>query len=525
MVKHIKNHKIIALTGLIVFCTMLLLGFHFLKADKEVIYDIEKTPASLDPQRSPSHVCDTVIKNTYEGLIKKDQEQNLVKGVCEHYTVSEDGLVYTFEIKENAIWNNSEKTPVTSHDFVFAFRRLFENSKKKSALRFLNIKNASAIYQKEKDVASLGVTALGDKTVRFTLEKPDDNFLALLTAPAAMPCNEAFFNEHRESYATSAETSLTNGVFYIAHFAQNNKIVLKKNRNYQTGQPAQISQIHFIVTPDKQKQLERFQNGKTDLFFHESPSSQAELPKNTRGIQTKTWVLLFNPQSEIFKQVCNRKAFLAAGDFSNTKTQLPFNLNYAKTLYCNNVTVGSKSYPNIVGQTAPQFKKEQAATLCTLTDSQLQNIDLLVANNKSCITAANNFAQKCGENLKAGVNVLNHDENTLMDKVLSGNFTFALVPVSSFSAKGGFSVVGLSKGSFMPDFEKKGIVDLHSQLLSDPSQANRIQVLMETERLLFKNHLVQPLYYETEYFSLSKKVKDIYYLPGEHVIDFRYAKR
>ena len=80
---------------------------------------------NLDPLYSSSLFSDTVVMNCLEGLLVLQQDGSLANGCAESYTVSDDGLQYTFTLKEGLTW--SDGTPLTADDFVFTFERMFQS--------------------------------------------------------------------------------------------------------------------------------------------------------------------------------------------------------------------------------------------------------------------------------------------------------------------------------------------------------------------------------------------------------------
>ncbi|MGB7460458.1 MAG: ABC transporter substrate-binding protein, partial [Carnobacterium jeotgali] len=134
----------------------------------------------------------TPMNNVYEGLVTYDLEGNLVPGNAANMPeVSEDGVTYTFTLRDDANWSNG--TPVTADDFVFAWKRMVnpENGSGYAYLFSGIVKNAEAILNGEAEVDTLGVESLDDKTLKVTLEKPVPYFLDVLTIPCYFPQNEA----------------------------------------------------------------------------------------------------------------------------------------------------------------------------------------------------------------------------------------------------------------------------------------------------------------------------------------------
>ena len=134
-------------------------------------------PQNLDPQMAIDTSSFTVIKNMYSGLLKLDGNGVLTNDIAKSYTISDDGLKYTFELRDNCYWNSKdfeegEEIKVTAKDFVFAFQRIF-NAQMQSPYSkdFICLKNANAITNGEMDYTNI-VSCLTENTWAWITMKP-----------------------------------------------------------------------------------------------------------------------------------------------------------------------------------------------------------------------------------------------------------------------------------------------------------------------------------------------------------------
>ena len=123
------------------------------------------------------------LKN-YDYAMQMDADGKAVPAIAESYELSEDGLTYTFHLREDAVWSNGE--PVTAADFVFGWQRAVDPSVASEYAYMLSdigqIKNAAEIIAGEKDKSELGVTAVDDHTLQVELNVPVSYFLSLMYA-------------------------------------------------------------------------------------------------------------------------------------------------------------------------------------------------------------------------------------------------------------------------------------------------------------------------------------------------------
>lgn len=179
---------------------------------------VDSIPANLDPQVASGASDVIACENLYGTLVRKDPDGELVPGLCEEWTVSPDGLTYTFTLKDGlryaAAKGAATEYDITAEDFVFAFRRIFRaDTASPYAVEFSAIQNSAAVLAGLADESSLGVSANGALSLVFRLSERDDNFLAKLAMPGAAPCDEAFFESTRGTYGLTDKTTLPAGAF------------------------------------------------------------------------------------------------------------------------------------------------------------------------------------------------------------------------------------------------------------------------------------------------------------------------
>ena len=222
--------------------------------------------ASMDPQIATDGTSFEVQAAITEGLYSQDAAGSPILAIAESADKSEDGMTYTFKLKD-AVWSNG--TPVTANDFVFAWRRLVDPtvaSEYAFIMEIAGVVNAAAITKGEKPVTDLGVTAIDDKTLEVKLDVPVPYFESLMAFPSFLPVNEAFFTACGDTYATSPETLLANGPFMVETYEPAaTTIKLAKNPSYYDADKVALSGINFFVIKDSQQAMLSYQNGDLDV--------------------------------------------------------------------------------------------------------------------------------------------------------------------------------------------------------------------------------------------------------------------
>lgn len=230
----------------------------------KVHFDVEI--ASMDPQIATDGTSFEAIAAITEGLYSVDESGAPILAMAEVAKKSEDGKTYTFTIRD-AKWSNGE--PVTSNDFVFAWRRLVDPavaSEYAFIMEVAGVKNAASISKGETPVEELGVSAPDEKTLVVELDVPVPYFESLMAFPSFLPVNEEFFKAAGDSFCTSPETILSNGPFMItAYEPAATTITLEKNPNYWDAEAVILDGIEYQVIKDSQQVMLSYQNGDLDV--------------------------------------------------------------------------------------------------------------------------------------------------------------------------------------------------------------------------------------------------------------------
>lgn len=230
----------------------------------KVQFDVEV--ASMDPQIAVDGTSFETIAAVTEGLYSVDEAGSPILAAAESADKSDDGLTYTFKIRDSK-WSNGTK--VTANDFVFAWRRLAD-PKTASEYAFMisiaGIKNADDVLSGTKGVEELGVTAKDDETLVVELSHPVTFFESLLSFPSFYPVNEEFYTQAGDTFATSPDTILSNGPYKVSSYEPAaTTIELVKNDDYWDADSVKLDGIQFQVIKEAQQTMLAYQNGDLDV--------------------------------------------------------------------------------------------------------------------------------------------------------------------------------------------------------------------------------------------------------------------
>ena len=210
-----------------------------------------------------------VITNLVDGLLENDSYGNLVPALAEDWSVSSDGLTYTYKLRKDAKWytyEGEEYAPVTAQDFVTGLK--YAADKKSDGLYLVqeSIKGLDAYVKGEiTDFSQVGIKALDDYTVQYTLNKPESFWNSKTTMGVLAPVNEEFLNSKGDDFAKGTDSSsiLYNGPYVLKSFTSKSVIEYSKNQNYWDKDNVKIDNIKltFYDGSDQESLIRSFTQG------------------------------------------------------------------------------------------------------------------------------------------------------------------------------------------------------------------------------------------------------------------------
>jgi len=223
-------------------------------------------PTSLDYAHISINIEGFIIYDLFEGLTIHGPDGKILPGVAESWTISDDGTVYTFKLRDNAKW--SDGTPVTAGDFQFAMQRIEDP---KTAAQYANllfpIKNAEKVNKGEVPVDQLGVKVVDDKTLEITLERPTPYILQLLSHYTALPISKANYEKFGDQFVKPGNM-VSNGAYKLESHVPNDNLTAVKNENYWDAANVQVDKVVFYPIEDDAAAIRRYEAGELDVTFN-----------------------------------------------------------------------------------------------------------------------------------------------------------------------------------------------------------------------------------------------------------------
>jgi oligopeptide transport system substrate-binding protein len=218
-------------------------------------------PGTLDPAKSTGIWENNIIANMFEGLFTEDAAGESILGAAESYTVSPDGLTWTFKLRE-ATWSDGE--PVKADDFVFGLRRLQDPATASEYSYLLNvIKGAQAVNSGKAPPDTLGVRAIDRRTVEIRLEHPAPYLPGLLTHATAFPVPSHVIRRIGDRWIQPGNF-VGNGPYILTSWMLGDRVRLVKNPRFREASQVCIDELYFFPTTDYVTAERRVRAGELD---------------------------------------------------------------------------------------------------------------------------------------------------------------------------------------------------------------------------------------------------------------------
>ncbi|MBH0228788.1 peptide ABC transporter substrate-binding protein [Halobacillus yeomjeoni] len=228
------------------------------------IMDSAEIP-TMDSSIASDAVAFQFLGSTMDGLYRLGEGGDVEPGIAKDHTVSEDGLTWTFTLREDAKWTNGDT--VTANDFVYAWQRAVNPDTGSEYGPYMMggvIKNAQSIADGDTPVEELGVKAVDEYTLEVSLEKPVPYFKSLTTFGTFLPLNQKFVEEQGDQYALEADTLVYNGPFKMTEWKHGEGWTLEKNEDYWDAEAVKLEQINVKVVKDVATGVNLYETGEVD---------------------------------------------------------------------------------------------------------------------------------------------------------------------------------------------------------------------------------------------------------------------
>ncbi|MCQ2458383.1 MAG: peptide ABC transporter substrate-binding protein [Clostridia bacterium] len=274
-------------------------------------------PETLDPALNSAVDGGNMILHLFECLLTVDQNGEIAPGAAETWECSEDGLTWTFHLRDGLKW--SDGSDLTASDFVFSWQRVAnpETAAPYADTVLWPVENFSAVFNGEATPDTLGVSAPDDKTFVVKLSAACPYFESLAAFATLSPVNPATVEANGDAWAVEADTFISNGPFMITEWVSGSHILTAANPNYWNKDAIKLDAIKWLLIEDSNAAYNVYQTGEA-LMIKDVPTEEIPALMDNAEFHIDpiigTYYLSLNDAIEPFNNADVRKAMSLAID-------------------------------------------------------------------------------------------------------------------------------------------------------------------------------------------------------------------
>ena len=283
--------------------------------EKILSVQVGPDPETIDPALNSAVDGGNMLLHSFECLLALDENGQLVPGQAESWETSEDGLTWTFHLRDGLKW--SDGSDLTANDFVYSWKRVCDPMV--AAPYAETVLSMVEGYDKaiEGDLDALQVVAQDDNTLVVTLSNPCSYFGSLAAFATLSPVQEATVTANGDAWATSAATYISNGPFYVSEWVPGSYIMMSKNPYYWNADAIKLDGIKWNLIEDSNAAYSAYQTGEV-LMIKDVPTEEIPSLKGNADFYVDpiigTYYISMNLERDAFKDARVRKALSLAID-------------------------------------------------------------------------------------------------------------------------------------------------------------------------------------------------------------------
>lgn len=241
-------------------------------AERQVLRrGVGSQPQGLDPHITEGVPSSTVQRDLFESLVVRAPNGSIIPGGAERWEVSEDGLVWTFYLRQDARWSNGDD--LNAHDWLYSFRRAVDpNTGSRTSILLKPLRNAEDIIGGRRPIEDLGVRLVDDYTLELHLEAPNPLLTEVLSHSVAYPVHRPTVEAHGDGWAR-AGIMVSNGAFQLDELVMQSHIRLVRNPYFWDFDNVIIEQVYHYPIEDLAAELMRYRAGELD-WTYDLPATQ-----------------------------------------------------------------------------------------------------------------------------------------------------------------------------------------------------------------------------------------------------------
>lgn len=503
-------------------------------AKEQVIrHNVGAEPESLDPAIITGVTEATVVNALFEGLTRYDKDGKLAPGAAESWDISPDNLKYTFHLRDSK-WSNGD--PVTAQDFEYAWKRALDpKTESEYAYQLYYIKGAEDYNTgKTKDASQVGIKAIDEKTFEVELRAVAPQFLGLTSFQTMLPLNKKSV-EANANWWKDPKSLVINGPFKMTAWNHRQTIECEKNADYWDAKSVKLDKLVFNLVDSQQTALTLFETGQLDMGMNPPPQEFERLKQDNKLViapQLGTYFYRFNTSKKPFNDVRVRKALAMAIDREPIVKSISKGGEVPATAF---VPFGipdaekGSDFRKIGGDLFVQKDLEQAKKLLAeagYPDGKgFPEVSILHNTDEKHAKIAQAIQEMWKKNLGINVKINSQEWQVYLDAEDNLNYDIAragwmadyvdpMTFADMFVTGGGNNDTGWSNAEY-----DKAIKEANST----GDQTKRMEAMHRAEKIFMDDMPVMPIYFYTQPYLFSPKLKDVVLPSFGNYGEFKWA--
>lgn len=460
-------------------------------------------PDSSDPQRARSSESMVLLRDLFEGLTRIDRDGAPAPAAAASWTVSEDGLVYTFKLHPGLQWSNGD--PLVAGDFVAGMRRLVDPATASQYAQVIDVVvNALDIVAGKKPPDSLGAAAPDDGTVVITLAAPAPYLPGLLAHPATTPLHRPSLTKFGEQFARPGN-QVSNGAFVLTEWLQGSFVRVARNTRYRENAANQLDGVKYLQIADENAELRAYRAGELHMtavvprgqfdWIRENLASELHVSP-----QLNTYYYGFNLDRKLFQDVRVRRALSMVVDRERLATSV---LRLGELPAYGWVPVGIHNYTpqtfDYAGKPMPEriAEAKQLLAAAGFTAAKPLTFDLRFnsgeVHSKCAIAVSSMWKEALGVEatlsaveFKSLLDSVNRRDVDMFRMAWSGDYNDAYTYSQYLKSDFGIN---------LPHYRSAAYDRVLADAARQVDEAKRRALLEEAERIALTDHALMPLYF------------------------------
>jgi oligopeptide transport system substrate-binding protein len=497
--------------------------------------NLEDTIRDLDSTTTTDEVSSNVLVNVIEGLYRLDENARPVPGQAEKVDISEDGLTYTFTLRDGIKWSNGE--PVTSQDFKYAWLRVLNPDTASQYAYIIStfVEGAAEYNEGNSEPENVAIEAPDDKTLEVKLVSPAPYWLGLTAFITYLPQNQKFVEEQGEQYAQSADALIYNGPYILTEFNPTQGATMVKNADYWDKDNVDIEKAEGEIVKEVDTAVNLHDAGDLDIteISAEYVDEYKDSPDFQQATEFASFYLAFNEELDIFQNANIRKAFQIGYDRAALCYKITNDGNVPATgLVPDGIAgPGDQTFREAEGPTVPEYNPEEAKRLYEQGLEELggeaPTVELLSYDDSTARDTATFLQSQFEDNLGAKIDVKVQPFDRKLELESNGEFQLSY---QGWGADYNDPMTFLDLWTTDSPFNTGGYSNerydqLITQAKAEVDEDKRMQQLEEAEKILVEEDAgVAPMFFEGTSRLIEPFIKDFVYIPYGGALVLRLYK-